>query len=45
MPYNNFTVEEAGEKFSLVFKAKSFLPELKVIQPISWLKVAGSNTA
>jgi hypothetical protein len=38
MPYNNFTVEEVGEKFNLVFKAKSFLPELEVISPSNWLK-------
>ena len=38
MPYNNFTVEEVGEKFNLVFKAKSFLPELEVIFPSEWLK-------
>jgi hypothetical protein len=38
MPYNNFTVEEVGEKFDLVFKAKSFLPDLAVISPSNWLK-------
>jgi hypothetical protein len=38
MPYNNFTVEEVGDKFGLVFKAKSFLPELAEILPSSWLK-------
>jgi hypothetical protein len=37
MPYNNFTVEEVGEKFDLVFKAKSFLPELEAIAPSHWL--------
>jgi hypothetical protein len=38
MPYNNFTVEEVGEKFNLVFKAKSFIPDLEVVFPSSWLK-------
>jgi hypothetical protein len=38
MPYNNFTVEEVGDKFDLVFKAKSFLPELAEILPSNWLK-------
>jgi hypothetical protein len=38
MPYNNFTVEEVGEKFNLVFKAKSFVPGLEVVFPSSWLK-------
>jgi hypothetical protein len=38
MPYNNFTVEEVSDKFDLVFKAKSFLPELAEILPSNWLK-------
>jgi hypothetical protein len=38
MPYNNFTVEEVGEKFDLIFKAKSFVPDLEVVFPSSWLK-------
>jgi hypothetical protein len=38
MPYNNFTVEEVSDKFNLVFKAKSFLPELAEILPSNWLK-------
>jgi hypothetical protein len=38
MPYNNFTVEEVGEKFDLIFQAKSFLPDLEEINPSSWLQ-------
>jgi hypothetical protein len=38
MPYNNFTVEEVRDKFDLIFKAKSFLPELAEILPSNWLK-------
>ncbi len=38
MPYNNFTVEEVGEKFNLVFKAKSFVPDLEAVFPSRWLK-------
>jgi hypothetical protein len=38
MPYNNFTIEEVREKFDLIFKAKSFFPELEEIPPSGWLK-------
>ncbi len=56
MPYNNFTVEEAEDKFGLVFRSNHFIPELKPIFPSDWLtetlsrmlpvaRVAGSEKA
>jgi hypothetical protein len=44
MAYNNFTVEEAEEKFDLVFKSNHFLPALDAVFPSDWLKETLSRT-
>jgi hypothetical protein len=44
MAYNNFTVEEAEQKFDLVFKSNHFLPALDAVFPSDWLKETLSRT-